>query len=1214
MWQSLQNKKGNDHEETLTMASRLVWMYQRHKRFKKANNVYREIWETWTGKLGHMDEKTILAAGYYARALQLVGQNENATDVHRARLQASSEQLPKTNRCHLAALIAVAQAYEFAGLPEKAESMMRDAMKDLNMADIPPMKAIASMTICIELTRLLQRHSRSCEAQLILKEQLSWYKVQLDFPRRLDGALLELLKDFAEELQKHELLTDAKYIISWLHNYYKHFEGIRSEGALDSIYWLAQVALDDTNPKEELELLQAAYNTAKEGAIYDEVTLESSRRLALSIHRRQDWEALEILSIEVLENVWPSVLIEGPQQQLPKKYAKEAVVVARRLALACQKEDMLLRSQWLYDAMTSQPLDKAENIYSNIHSSYILSDGPDDKNTLGAAAELGKFYESRCKFDRAESMYQLIYDTKCGALGPSHASTLRSLIKLAKFYERRGNWSKSKSLQEGVLEQITRDWGSQHPFVVEIEMSLVTIRNNLSKTEPTRLMLATRPKDGFQDHQKPSTERTSENTVLKELCKEQSKALKGTDLSLDVLTHTQSLYQDRAGQFDRTSIKGAMRIGNLLEKHKLDSAATNWYEYIMTGRKSQSVSPVLFYEPTRRLAHLYEISGKTQEAERKYELSWHNVKSKAGGIPADESSLRAFRDLFRFFQRTDPRQEKSLGLLESAWRDVKAQKGQVDAFHKAAELIITCYLMLGKVDTALGICREAIYFSPNGKLEDRSWNLLKVACAKCGHEISVTAVQLQLENQVSLGVRSAANVIAIAKEAEKIRQVRHHEEDGYLTALTHAYEFWKSQDPVGEINCSLGDIRIECLKIWHRSDERNKLLEERWSLCRNTRGYLDDVTVKAAKDLGRDDATLEVWNAYKEALGFDSVTTLAVGEDLAKHCGQSPRSAVGFKLYEDLFTTCWSAKSHGPVHDKTIQFGVALVRQYWLKNDYNSADELHMKLFDALRSDESTPLLSNLSKYKELARSCYYRNSGDWHGDSTSQEIILHTLNISKRFEGYYVRSTLGLLDHYHACCKYSPSPKDKEDLLEIYKDFYNNHSSQSFTSNEPQTSAIGRTLAQLYFASGHENLALNTISDVISHDERSHGLTHGLTIASYNAKSALLFDRADYQAALHIHEKILRAFAAAHTTMTGSAALHRADSSDLLRQYHLKGRALQRLGRFAEARGIYDEAFGMSSRLFGPRGFYEHKLDNIKMWLVGIDSRESIVVCANVN
>lgn len=849
--------------------------------------------------------------------------------------------------------------------------------------------------------------------------------------------------------------------------------------------------------------------------------------------------------------------------------------------------------------MTSQPLDKAEHIYSNIHSSYISSNGPDDKNTLGAAVELGKFYESRCKFDRVESVYQLVYDTKCGALGPSHASTLRSLLKLAKFYERKRNWSKSQSLQEGALEQITRDWGSQHPFVVEIEMSLVIIRSKLGNTEPTGLMLATRPKDRFQDDQNPNTERTSENTVLKELYKEQLKASKGTDLPLDILTHTQSLYQGRAGQFDRTSIKGAMRIGDLLERHKLDSAAADWYEYIVTGKKDQPISPVLFYEPTRRLAHLYEILGETEEAERIYKLNWQNIKSKVGGSPADESSLRAFRDLFRFFQRIDPSQEKSLSLLESAWKDMKSRKGHVDAFHKAAELIISCYSMLDKVDTAFRICREAIHFLPSGKLEDRSLKLLKVACAKCGREVSVEAVQLQLDNQVGLGVRSAANVVAIAKEAEKIRQVRDHEEDGYLTALTHAYEFWKSQDPVGEITCSLGDIRIECLRIRHRSDEKNKLLEERWSLCRNTRGCLDSVTIKAARDLGRDDATLEVWNAHKDALGCDSATTLAVGEDMAKHCDQSVRFAVGSKLYEDLFTTCWSAKTHGPVHDKTIEFGIALARQYWLKNDYKRADELHMKLFDALKSDENIPLLSNLSKYKELARSCYYRNSGDWHGDSTSQGIILHTLNMSKTLEGYYARSTLDLLDHYHACCKFSPSPRDKEDLLEIYKDFYN-HSSQSFTSNEPRASAIGRTLAQLYFASGHENLALNTISDVISRDERSYGLTHRHTIASYNAKSALLFDRAEYQAALNIHEKILRAFAAhTMTTTAGAATAHRADSSELLRQYHLKGRALQRLGRFAEARGIYDEAFGMSSRLFGPRGFYEHKLDNIKMWSV---------------
>lgn len=92
MWKSLRKRVGDDHEETLTVAGRSAWMYQRHERLEEANDTYCENWETSVCKCGHLDEKTVLAAAYYARALQVTGQTERAIEVNQSRIKEANEQ------------------------------------------------------------------------------------------------------------------------------------------------------------------------------------------------------------------------------------------------------------------------------------------------------------------------------------------------------------------------------------------------------------------------------------------------------------------------------------------------------------------------------------------------------------------------------------------------------------------------------------------------------------------------------------------------------------------------------------------------------------------------------------------------------------------------------------------------------------------------------------------------------------------------------------------------------------------------------------------------------------------------------------------------------------------------------------------------------------------------------------------------------------------
>lgn len=1187
MWESLRKRLGDDHEETLTVAGRLAWMYQRHKRFEEANDTYCKIWETWVRKCGHLNEQTVLAAGYYARALQLTGQNERAIEVHQPRLKVANEQLKKIDPGYLAAAVAVAQAYEFAALLDQAENTMRDVLKDLDRSIASPAKDTALILMYVELVRFLERQSRSVEAQTALKQQLSWCEAKLNPTTPIAEGMLECLTDLALELQNHKLYSEASRLISWFHEYHKTFKGERSEAALNTVYWSAQVALELSTHDRELELLEAAYASSSKGGMYDDLTLESARRLAMSLHRRSDWEALERLSRKILEHIWPTILTAGPQK-LPEQYGQEAVLVARRLALAYEKQDLLLRSRWAYNARTSLPLGRAEQIYFNIYDSYKASNGLKYRNTLGAMAELGKFYESRRKFDDAEKMYQLVLDTSRGVLGLSHSSTIRSVLKLAKFYERADCWSKSEKLQEDALQQVRLDWGSEYPSALEIELNLDKIRRKLGKAEPNGIKgrLPIRSQSRSVTGQQPSQEPVSENDGREELFAEQLKESKGTSLSPEELTRIQRLYPGRAGHLNRTSLKAALRIGDLLQRYQLNFAATHWYEHIVSENENSSVSPVVLYEPVRRLAHLYETAGQIEEAEKMYRRNWQDIKEKPGGNPADESSLRAFRDLFRFFQRTDLGHQQALTLLQVAWEEIKAKKTHTDGHHKAVGAIINSYFLLENADAALEVCREAVLFSPNGKLEDQSWELVMRTCEKQRQKPRVLAMQLQLDHQVSLAMDSAPTIVAIAKEIESFR-FEEGNGDESLKSLRKAYEFWKLQDPVSNVTCSLGDILLEYLKARKCSSEQQALLEERWKICKDSLGYLDEATRKAGKALGRDNIILEIWNARKETHDNDNASIVAVGEDLAKHCDMRYTSKITLQLYDELFNICWSDDKYGPVHDKTIEFGLSLARQ----PEYKNGEELHKKLFERLAAAKDLPPALALTKYKKLALSCSIQNRyGDPSMDGTSQKILLKTVRLSKELDGYYVRSTLDILDRYKVCCEHSSLPKDKEDLLSTYEEFYQ-HRSHPLAWTESKASAIGRVLAGLYFTSGREILALETISEIVRHDEREYGPIDGNTVASYNVKSDFHFERKNYKAALAIHENILRNFSQGWSG--------RVDFMEMLHQFHMKGRALQRLGRWTEARGLYDEAFQMSSRLYGPSGFYKHKLDNIRQWSV---------------
>lgn len=211
------------------IAGRLAWAYHRHNQTEKAIKTYKEIWEAWVQKSGHLDKQTITAAGYYTRALQLEGEDEKAIEVYRARITAAQEQYDNSSSEYITSTIAMAQALEHGRMQAHAESMLVDLVRDLKTDDLTNSKSCFLIELDLELARFYERQAQPSEAQHYLRNRWSWYKMTLESTRAFDEGLFTLLEDFGREFERQKMWTEAEELILWLRQYYVRKQGKKSE-------------------------------------------------------------------------------------------------------------------------------------------------------------------------------------------------------------------------------------------------------------------------------------------------------------------------------------------------------------------------------------------------------------------------------------------------------------------------------------------------------------------------------------------------------------------------------------------------------------------------------------------------------------------------------------------------------------------------------------------------------------------------------------------------------------------------------------------------------------------------------------------------------------------------------------------------------------------------------------------------------------------------
>ena len=233
----------------------------------------------------------------------------------------------------------------------------------------------------------------------------------------------------------------------------------------------------------------------------------------------------------------------------------------------------------------------------------------------------------------------------------------------------------------------------------------------------------------------------------------------------------QKLYMassESSGKESLATVNHGLRLGNMLEQDGMTSHAIQWYKTMVSDGErvnQDSTSPVRRYEPIRRLAHLHELEpADLAVAELLYIQNWNALKSKRGGAIGDASSPRAFRDLWRFYEKHPTISENAIRLLDNTWAELQNRGRKDEHFFTTVETLIHSYASIGRHEQGKEVSRQAIVFVPSGELTSHSKAFLEKSYRKLGTEYRLETLRLQLEHQMSLGATDISTIAATARD------------------------------------------------------------------------------------------------------------------------------------------------------------------------------------------------------------------------------------------------------------------------------------------------------------------------------------------------------------------------------------------------------------------------------------------------------------------
>jgi tetratricopeptide (TPR) repeat protein len=1134
-WKTREEDLGPLDECCIELAGQMAWMYHRHGDNESAIKVYRETWTLLTKEFGLLDERSIIAAGYVARTLENSNMPVESQVVYEEVWDAARQTLSASSELYLSTGINVAHAMETNSSFEEAEKLLLYIQSNAKFVADETESFIGEQRIGLELVKFYGRRSENHKALGAIERQLINIKEFFTNRNIVPNPSLELVQELGQEMGRFNKWQDAADLLDIIWQYRRKTCGDSSLAAVAASYRLAQI-LGATDRSAKEDVLKRSFEFCAAPEWTGESAVRSGVHLGIFYQSQNRLADASQTWSRMLTNMWPEIMSDETGQ-LPEQFREEAITTARRLSGVYEKQGKIT---------------DAKAILEKVFKSCKLSLGLMDSVTSASALQVAQFLESKSLLKDAERIYNEVWQVTSQKLGASNLRAIEAATNLAKFYQKNYNtFSKAANLYSDILRILTTDWGKTHSRTIETSLSVASIfekQKFYRKAEMIYSSLWTL----FKDPQRAIGPGLISSHGVVHFLYDRLLHLYSRDPSSDKTNALVAEYPhvctNYYGPSDAKTLKAYLRLGKYLEQQGDIDAAIELYAEILREGNPNNIesSPSLAQQITARLLKIY---GKFPSHPLTVEAYILRAWQRERGPKGHNGTNTYFKKLIAYYKNGHIQGEvlkTCLDLLIADWEE-KKQKAITPECYWIVEDIAQIYVVLDREDGVRNVCQELFDLSRSPDHERKELSEKAVARLKDIYRQS----NMDPKEVYLLALRSELNGVRIG--LSKGSPTRNHSNAIFYLPWDPSdrwreeWENWNREYPAHETTTKLG------LRLADRIS----------------------VTTSPGQDF-RAYVLQQVWQNNAEAFGLTNARTVAIGMKVAANC-QHPGQEV--KVYQHIL----GAFTGGEENMERIDVEDCMKN---LATAYCKVGQLQeaRDIFDRLANGTPPETQEALEKLAELASTIrraleLCQNSDDDAANDIRrqsvhimQQIIETLLRDAKFSRHMLIATTRNLRTALAEDDRYG-------EIEEIYLNIWNRRDSTS-SWRFWEFSGIARDLSEMYFATNRQQEAIDLMTMVARHDELEYGV-EGQTVNSYDMLSSFHSARHEYQASLGIHEKLLDVLPKSSRYWT--------------RELNLRGRALQRLGRWQEATSLYIDLWRECQKTYGT--WVTTRTGNIRQW-----------------
>lgn len=580
-------------------------------------------------------------------------------------------------------------------------------------------------------------------------------------------------------------------------------------------------------------------------------------------------------------------------------------------------------------------------------------------------------------------------------------------------------------------------------------------------------------------------------------------------------------------------------------------------------------------------------------------------------------------------------------VLETLWSSLKSHEGlSKDDYAWLAQMLTKLYSVTNQTAKLDNLCAELEKYSMVQKDQQQRLEIEKILT-----EIYTRSGKAPDEaiSRLNLAIRNAAldqpSMQPPTKEQLDALDALRYKRDP-SQCMVELWEKWRAVSAAGEITRALSRIAADSFSYSDKAGEVEaaRILQQTWDDCVQALGETNPITLDAGV------RTAEFWKKHDQdnpGLWQKMYDACCRDPDLGPYHERSVAVGLGLGRAYCNWDTITQAAELSKDLDKGMRERLGGIASESDIKQYVGVADLSYSVARAAR---------------DVGRHNAHAGTAIAH----TEEVIRFALDRTKSVLGPEHKVVFEILRDLFKALQFQDRVHDMEQACHVVWEARN--SKTAWGSDD--ISCVGDSLAQIYFESGRRLEAVRMMRQLCEHDEALHGLTARRTLERYNRLSSCYSAQGNFTESLAIHRRALIAFGVLggsyddsdhgnedddddyrpsgagsfrnrawglrrpqptgrydqednnndnhNSFSTGrppavhSIFRHGYPDSGMLEQCNLYGRALERLGRWAEAEHVYQDLWAECRRASaGGESWMIHKFDNVKAWNEEVKARK---------